>query len=120
AIRLLRERGIKIGMARLMWIRPFPSEDLRTALRGVKAVGVVETNLGLGGSTYGGIPSPGLATGPYHPADRPLATPFPRGVGGRGGEPVPAAEFGWLGGKVVRAIGRGGVEKPTPWVGFEE
>src|SRR2546429_4150387 len=50
AIRLLRERGVKVGMARLLWIRPFPSEDLRTALRGVKAVGVVETNLGLGGA----------------------------------------------------------------------
>jgi hypothetical protein len=44
AIRLLRERGIKVGMARLMWIRPFPSDDLRAALRGVKAVGVVDAS----------------------------------------------------------------------------
>ena len=51
--------GIKIGMARLMWIRPFPSEDLRAALRGVKAVGVVETNLGLGGSDLRRHPRPG-------------------------------------------------------------
>ena len=50
AVNRLRAQGIKIGMARLLWIRPFPSDDLREALRGVKAVGVVETNLGLGGA----------------------------------------------------------------------
>ena len=55
AINRLRAQGIKIGMARLLWVRPFPSDDLREALRGVKAVGVVETNLGLGGASYGGI-----------------------------------------------------------------
>src|SRR2546430_12590366 len=36
--------------------------SLRAALRGVKAVGVVETNLGLGGSTYGGILAPDVTT----------------------------------------------------------
>src|SRR5579863_6242421 len=71
AIRLLRERGIKIGMARLMWIRPFPSDDLRAALRHVKAVGVVETNLGLGGATYGGILAPDVTTALYHGQNRP-------------------------------------------------
>jgi pyruvate/2-oxoacid:ferredoxin oxidoreductase alpha subunit len=49
-------------MARLLWVRPFPSDDLRDALRGVKAVGVVETNLGLGGASYGGILSLDVTT----------------------------------------------------------
>src|SRR5262250_518662 len=117
AIRLLRERGIKIGMARLMWIRPFPSEGLRAALRGVKAVGVVETNLGLGGSTYGGILSPDVTTALYHAANRPLVTSF---MAGLGGETVPAAEFEWMAAKLAQAIERGAVEKPAHWVGFEE
>jgi hypothetical protein len=34
AVNRLREQGIKIGMARLLWVRPFPSDDLRAALRG--------------------------------------------------------------------------------------
>ena len=72
AINRLREQGVKVGMARLLWIRPFPSDDLRAALRGVKAVGVVETNLGLGGSTYGGILAPDVTTAMYHAANRPL------------------------------------------------
>ena len=116
AIRMLRERGVKIGMARLLWIRPFPSEDLRAALRGVKAIGVVETNLGLGGSTYGGILAPDVTTALYHAADRPLVTSF---MAGLGGETVPAAEFEWMAGKLAQALERGHVEKPAHWVGFE-
>jgi pyruvate/2-oxoacid:ferredoxin oxidoreductase alpha subunit len=117
AIRLLRGRGIKIGMARLMWIRPFPGEDLRAALRHVKAVGVVETNLGLGGSTYGGILGPDVTTALYHAANRPLVTSF---MAGLGGETVPAAEFEWMAAKLTQAVERGAVEKPAHWVGFEE
>src|SRR5438094_5236435 len=117
AIRLLRERGIKIGMARLMWIRPFPSDDLRAALRGVKAVGVVETNLGLGGSTYGGILAPDVTTALYHAENRPLVTSF---MAGLGGETIPAAEFEWMAGKLSQALDRGQVDKPAHWVGFEE
>jgi pyruvate/2-oxoacid:ferredoxin oxidoreductase alpha subunit len=117
AIRLLRERGIKIGMARLMWVRPFPSDDLRAALRNVKAVGVVETNLGLGGSTYGGILAPDVTTALYHAENRPLVTSF---MAGLGGETVPAAEFDWMAGKLAQAIERGAVEKAAHWVGFED
>jgi len=117
AIRLLRERGIKIGMARLMWVRPFPSDDLRAALRHVRAVGVVETNLGLGGSTYGGILAPDVTTALYHGQNRPLVTSF---MAGLGGETVPAAEFDWMAGKLTQALERGAVEKPAHWVGFED
>ena len=46
AVKRLREQGIKAGMARLLWFRPFPTEDLQKALDRAKVVGVVETNLG--------------------------------------------------------------------------
>jgi pyruvate ferredoxin oxidoreductase alpha subunit/oxalate oxidoreductase subunit alpha len=118
AIRRLREQGVKIGMARLLWIRPFPSEDLRAALHGVKAVGVVETNLGLGGASYGGILAPDVATALYYADDpRPLLTSF---MAGLGGETVPVAEFDWMAGKLSQAVARGRVEKAAHWVGFEE
>jgi pyruvate/2-oxoacid:ferredoxin oxidoreductase alpha subunit len=118
AIRRLREQGIKVGMARLLWIRPFPSDDLRAALRGVKAVGVVETNLGLGGASYGGILSLDVTTALYQADyERPLVTSF---MAGLGGETVPVAEFDWMAGKLGEAVRRGRVEKATHWVGFEE
>ena len=118
AINRLRAQGIKIGMARLLWVRPFPSDDLREALRGVKAVGVVETNLGLGGASYGGILSLDVTTALYHlPGSRPLVTSF---MAGLGGETVPMAEFDWMAGKLGQAVERGHVEKAAHWVGFED
>ena len=96
AVNRMRAQGIKIGMARLLWVRPFPGDDLREALAGVKAVGVVETNLGLGGASYGGILSLDVTTALYHlDGPRPLVTSF---MAGLGGETVPMAEFDWMAG----------------------
>ena len=105
-------------MARLLWIRPFPTSDLQQVLRGVRAVGVVETNLGLGGASYGGILSQDVTTALYHILDgeRPLATSF---MAGLGGETVPVTEFEWMAGKLAQAVKRGRVEKAAHWVGFE-
>lgn len=117
AVKRLREQGIKAGMARLLWVRPFPSEDLRAALKTVKAVGVVETNLGLGGPTYGGILAPDVTAALYQAQHRPLVTSF---MAGLGGETVPVAEFDWMAGKLVQAVERGHVEKAAHWVNFED
>jgi pyruvate/2-oxoacid:ferredoxin oxidoreductase alpha subunit len=118
AVSRLRAQGVKVGMARLLWVRPFPSEDLRAALRGVKAVGVVETNLGLGGASYGGILSLDVTTALYQmTGERPLVTSF---MAGLGGETVPMAEFDWMAGKLTAAVRNGRVEKAAHWVGFEE
>jgi pyruvate/2-oxoacid:ferredoxin oxidoreductase alpha subunit len=118
AVNAMRERGIKAGMARLLWFRPFPTEDLQQALARAKVVGVVETNLGLGGASYGGILSLDVTTALYHtPHSRPLVTSF---MAGLGGETVPAKEFDWMADKMLAAMERGQVEKATHWVGFEE
>lgn len=118
AVKRLRERGIKAGMARLLWFRPFPTEDLQKALSKAKVVGVVETNLGLGGASYGGIISLDVTTALYHsPDNHPLVTSF---MAGMGGETIPINEFSWMADKMVEAMERGSVEKASHWVGFEE
>ena len=117
-VKRLRERGIKAGMARLLWFRPFPTEDLQKALSKAKVVGVVETNLGLGGASYGGILSLDVTTALYHsPHNRPLVTAF---MAGLGGETIPLNEFSWMADKMVDAMDKGAVEKASHWVGFEE
>lgn len=117
-VKRLRERGVKAGMARLLWVRPFPTEDLQNALSRAKVVGVVETNLGLGGASYGGILSQDVTTALYHsPHNRPLVTSF---MAGLGGETIPVNEFSWMGDKMVAAMERGAVEKAAHWVNFEE
>jgi pyruvate/2-oxoacid:ferredoxin oxidoreductase alpha subunit len=117
AVRRLREQGVKAGMARLLWFRPFPTWDLQQVLSHAKAVGVVETNLGLGGATSGGILSLDVTTAMYHhPTNRPLITSF---MAGLGGEAIPLKEFYWMADKLVEATRRGRVEKLAQWVNFE-
>jgi hypothetical protein len=79
-------------------------------------VGVVETNLGLGGASYGGILSLDVSTALYHSKNRPLLTAF---MAGLGGETVPLEEFAWMADKMVDAMEKGEVEKATHWVNFE-
>jgi pyruvate/2-oxoacid:ferredoxin oxidoreductase alpha subunit len=117
AVKRARERGIKAGMARLLWFRPFPTEDLQKALSKAKIVGVVETNLGLGGASYGGILSLDVSTALYHSDNRPLLTSF---MAGLGGETVPLEEFAWMADKMVAALEKGEVEKASHWVNFED
>src|SRR2546430_8641628 len=85
--------------------------SLRAALRGVKAVGVVETNLGLGGSTHGGILPPDVTTAPYHAENPPLVTSFLAGVGGG---TLPPARVEWMARELAPAIQGGPVGKPAP------
>ena len=113
----LRDEGVKIGMARLLWVRPFPTEDAQKALGHLKAVGVVETNLGLGSATSGGVLSLDLSTALYPLRERPLLTSF---MAGMGGEAVPSHEFHWMAQKLQKVAREGQVEKLTHWVGFEE
>jgi pyruvate ferredoxin oxidoreductase alpha subunit len=48
----LRKAGEKVGIAKLRFFRPFPSEELRKALSGVSAVGVFDRSI----SYHGGGP----------------------------------------------------------------
>ena len=117
AVDHLREQGVKAGLARLLWFRPFPTDDVQRLLGHLKAVGVVETNLALGGATSGGALSLDLATALYPLRQPPLLTSF---MAGMGGEAVLLKEFFWMAEKLQQAVRRGRVEKLTHWVGFEE
>ena len=54
AVRKMREKGKRVGLLRIRVFRPFPAEDIRKALSGVKAVAVVDQNIapGSGGIVY--------------------------------------------------------------------
>ena len=56
AIDEMREDGIKVGLVRIRCFRPFPAEDLKAALAGVRRVAVLDKNisLGAGGGTARG------------------------------------------------------------------
>jgi pyruvate ferredoxin oxidoreductase alpha subunit len=116
-VKRARERGIKAGLARLLWIRPFPTEDLQKALGGSKVVGIIETNLCMGGASLAGALTLDVTTALYQAENRPLVTSF---MAGLGGETIPLEEFAWMVDKMEEARENGHIEKPAHWVGFEE
>jgi len=79
--RRLRAKGQKVGVVSLTLYRPFPAGDLAKALRGLKAVVVMDRSYSFG--------SPGaqlfmdVATALYHERERPLLINAIYGLGGR-------------------------------------
>ncbi len=80
-IKRLRQKGKKIGLARLRLIRPFPHEELQRVLCGRKGVAVVDQNISVG---KGGILFSEIASALYPLAGRPpVLLSFIGGLGGR-------------------------------------
>jgi len=79
--RRLRERGEKVGVVSLTLYRPFPSEEVAKALKGVKAAVVMDRSYSFG--------SPGaqlymdVCTALYNESERPLLINAIYGLGGR-------------------------------------
>ena len=88
AIDAARVQGKRVGLLRLRVIRPWPAEAIRAALRGRRAVAVLDQNLAPG---QGGILYQELAACLYHEARRPrVLCSF---IGGLGGQNLTEGEF---------------------------
>jgi len=77
----LRDEGRKVGLLRLRAYRPFPAEDIAAALKGVKAVAVLDR-----AASPGAPGAPILSdvrTALYDAADRPKVVGYVFGLGGR-------------------------------------
>jgi pyruvate ferredoxin oxidoreductase alpha subunit len=87
AVDWFREKGVRAGLLRLRVLRPFPSTAIARALRGRKAIGVIDQNLsvGFGGITYGEVVS-----AMYAETVRPPILSF---IGALGGKDISSAEF---------------------------
>ena len=80
-IKRFREKGNRIGLARLRMIRPFPHEEIQRILRGRKGVAVIDQNISVG---KGGILFSEIASALYPLHDRPpILLSFIGGLGGR-------------------------------------
>ena len=83
AIREMRKDGKKVGMVRLKWVRPFPTEELRTALSRFGAVGVIDRDYSYGSPFHGGILFNEVKAALYGAEKQPLMKGFVCGLGGR-------------------------------------
>jgi pyruvate ferredoxin oxidoreductase alpha subunit len=81
AIDQMRDEGRNVGMIRPRLWRPYPFDDMRAAVKGVKAVAVVDRALSFGGP--GGPIASELRSCLYPLAEKPVVASFIAGLGGR-------------------------------------
>lgn len=84
---LLREHGIKAGVVRIRYMRPFPNTEIADALKHAKAFGVLEKDISFGneGTVYTNVNSALQKAG--------LSIPGYNFVGGLGGRNISAGDI---------------------------
>jgi pyruvate ferredoxin oxidoreductase alpha subunit/oxalate oxidoreductase subunit alpha len=116
AVKHLRSQGVKIGLVKLRFVRPWPTQDVAEVLSKFKAVGVVETSTSYGGAMRGGNLLHEVRASLYDLPQRPLTTSF---MAGLGGEMVPLKDFYYMAEVLSKAVQEGMAKKTVYWVGFE-
>jgi len=117
AIRNLRSKGLKAGMVRPRWIRPWPTTQITEALANVKAVATVETSTSYGGATRGGNLIHELSASLYDLENRPLLTSF---MAGLGGDVILLDDFYYMAKILKKMVEEKKVRQKVYWVGFED
>jgi pyruvate ferredoxin oxidoreductase alpha subunit/oxalate oxidoreductase subunit alpha len=116
AVRHLRDQGVKVGLVKLRFVRPFPTVEVGEILSKFKAVGVIETSTSYGGSMRGGNLLAEVRAALYDVPKRPLTTSF---MAGLGGDVVTIKELNWMAEILTKALKAGKVEKTVYWTGLE-
>ncbi len=106
----LRERGEKVGLIKLRFFRPFPTERLREATAHLKALGVYDraVSYGVGGPSY-----IEMRNALYDAPNLPILG-FLAGLGGRD---VTPADVELMFKKTTAAIGKGRGAGGVTWIG---
>jgi len=111
----LRQEGIKAGVLRLRTFRPLPVEELRNALRNVKAIAVMDKSMtpgGLGGAVFSEI-----RNALYDLKEHPTVISYIFGLGGRDTSP---RELRKIFDELSRTAKTGHVEKEVHYFGLRE
>jgi len=82
-IRNMRAKGKKVGLVRLRWFRPFPTDQLVAALSRAKAIGVIDRDYSFGSPFYSGVVANEIRAAMYNAEKRPPLLSFISGLGGR-------------------------------------
>jgi pyruvate ferredoxin oxidoreductase alpha subunit len=83
AIREMRKQGKKVGLLRLRWFRPFPTEKIVAALSKAQAIGVIDRDYSFGSPFGSGVVANEIRAAMYNAARRPPLLSFIGGLGGR-------------------------------------
>ncbi len=117
AIRHLRSQGLKAGMVRPRWIRPWPTQQIAEALANAKAVACVESSTSYGGATRGGNLIHEVSASLYDLDKRPLLTSF---MAGLGGDVILLDDFYYMAKILKQMVEEKKTRQKVYWVGFED
>jgi pyruvate ferredoxin oxidoreductase alpha subunit/oxalate oxidoreductase subunit alpha len=115
AIDDLRKKGVKIGLIRPRFVRPFATPELEDICGKLKAIAVVETNNSFGASGYAGQLTPEVCAAMVRAKNVPKLVSF---FGGMGGHPIRISQFEYLAEKLAKAA-KGQAEKEVHWLDLE-
>lgn len=110
-----RESGKKVGVISLTQYRPFPVDELRKIVKGLKALAVMDRSISFG--------SPGaqlymdVTSALYNMKDRPLVYNIIYGLGGR---ELPIKDIEKIFDDVIDVAKKGEVTKEKVWMGLRE
>ncbi len=99
AVDELRKEGKKVGLIKLKYIRPFPHEQLRKALRGVSSLGVFDRSIAVNG--FGPVFTE-VRSSCYG-----MGMPITNHIAGIGGRDLTVATFKGMFEKIMRKEGAG-------------
>jgi pyruvate ferredoxin oxidoreductase alpha subunit len=111
----LRQQGVKAGLLRLRTFRPLPVEEIRKALKNVKAVAVMDKSLSFGGN--GGAVFHEVRHVLYDAKAHPYVVNYIYGLGGRDSSPK---ELQSIYADLQHILRTQRVEKPIQYLGLRE
>ena len=116
-IRNMRAQGKKVGLVRLRWFRPFPTEKLVAALSKAKAIGVIDRDYSFGSPFGSGVVANEIRAAMYNADRRPPLLSFICGLGGR---EVMLEDVYQAADLCFNAAKTGKSETKTRWLGVRE
>ena len=116
-IRNMRARGKKVGLVRLRWFRPFPTERLVAALSGARAIGVIDRDYSFGSPFASGVVANEVRAAMYNAERRPPLLSFISGLGGR---EVTLEDVDKAADMCFAAAASGKSDTKTHWLGVRE
>jgi pyruvate ferredoxin oxidoreductase alpha subunit len=117
AIREMRKQGKKVGLVRLRWFRPFPTEKLVAVLSKAQAVGVIDRDYSFGSPFNSGVVANEVRAAMYNAERRPPLLSF---IGGLGGREVTLEDVNKAADMCYVAARSGKAEPKTHWLGVRD
>jgi len=112
AIDEMRAEGIKVGLVKVRFYRPFPADELIKAVKNAQCIAVIDRDVSVGA---GGALSADVKAALCNLSDRPLVLGCLAGIGGR---EITKSTVRSIVANAQRAIDTGRVEETDEWIGL--